>query len=236
MTMSLQETKKPQKYKWQVPDELGIPCDTLRLRLDFFHQSCTMTVYEGEIVEAKPVDALDIAHALASELSFGTGILPENTLWWQNTRGGPVTAIYDPPKIRTLTLQTSAKKKPQRFTVPLPGFIFLCMPGQPPWVYAVRSRPTKDTDIVYRAPLANIFANGRSCPGTQKYPERVADVIETFFISFFSETADLGERSVKFPKNIIGLWRFLDHMKTFPIDDLVSHGTMLDLMTMLVSQ
>jgi len=57
-------------------------------------------------------------------------------------------------------------------------------------------------------------------------------VVQSFFISFFSATADLSQRSKKYPKNVIQLWKYLDGKKKFPSDDLVEHGTISDLMTM----
>lgn len=223
-------------FSWAVPKELGIPPDPLRLRLDFFHQATIMTFFQGESTITRLVDAMDVAHALASDLTFGTGLLPPGTIWWQNTRAGPVFALYVEPKVWRLTLQTDIKKEPRRFDVPLPGLVFLCTPGQPPWVYAVKRKPTKETDTVYRAPLANIFADGRSCPGSHKYPTRVADIVKSFFISFFSATADLGHRSKKFPKNVISLWEFLDGKKRFPLDDLEKYGIVADLMNIGVTR
>jgi len=235
MTSNTEKPSEAPKIRWAVPKELGIPADSLRLRLDFYHQATTITFFYDEIVVTKLVDALDVAHALSNELSFSTGLLPAGTLWWQNTRGGPLYALYDAPQTRVLTLQTNLKEPPKRFTVPLPGFLFLCSPGEPPWVFAVKKKPTKETDIVYRAPLANIMNNGRSCPGSHRYPTRVSDIIHSFFISFFSSTADLRNRSKKFPGNVLDLWTFLDKKKRFPLDDLVEHGTIRDLMNMKVN-
>jgi len=226
-------TNKAPAFKWAVPKELGIPSDPLRLRLDFHHQSTVMTYFQSDtIAVTKQVDAMDVAHALASDLSFGSGLLPPDTLWWQNTRSGPVFALYVEPKIWKLALQEDIKKPPQRFKIPLPGLIFLCTPGQAPWVYAVKKRPTRETDIVYQSPLANIFNNGRSCPGSHQYPIKVGDIVPSFFVSFFSATADLAHRSKKYPKNVLQLWKYLDGKKKFPNDDLVEHGTISDLITM----
>ena len=129
-------------------------------------------------------------------------------------------------------MQTDIKKSPKRYKIPLPGLIFICQPGTTPWVYAVKRKPTKETDAIYAAPVANLFANGRSCPGSHKYPNRVADIVESFFTSFFSPTADLHGRSIKFPQNVVHLWEFLDKKKRFPMDDLVKLGTVRDLMNM----
>ncbi|NVM57466.1 MAG: hypothetical protein HWN51_05040 [Desulfobacterales bacterium] len=193
-----------------------------------------MTLFDGELVETKMVSALDVAHALASELTFGTGLLPFNTLWWSNTRRGPIFALYVEPKVRQFALLVHADKPPRRFTLPMPGFIFLCTPGQAPWVFAVKKKPTKETDAVYKAPLCNIHENGRSCAGTHKYPNRVADTVQSFFTSLYTATANLSNRSQMFPHNVVSLWEYLDHKKRFPMADLVNHGTLRDLMGMEV--
>jgi len=217
-------------FQWSVAPELGVPADPLRCRLDFHHQAVVMTLFNPETVEKRVVSAIDVSHALASSLSFGSGLLPTDTLWWKNTRGGPIFAIYEKPRVRKLALQESATKQPRRFTIPLPGFIFLCSPGKPPWVFAVKDRPTKDTHVVYKAPLCNLHENGRSCPGSHKYPTRIADIVESFFTSFFTATADLHNRSIMFKSDVVHLWEFLDKKKTFPTGDMVRHGTVRDLM------
>jgi len=219
---------------WAVPSELGVPPDKLRLRLDFYHQATTVTYFEGDMVVTKIVDALDVAHALASDLTFSTGLLPDGTLWWQNTRSGPIFALYVEPKIRKVALEMDPGNPPKRYTIPLPGLIFLCTPNQAPWVYAVTKKPTKETDIVYRAPFANIYNNGKSCPGSHRYPSRVADTAESFFMSFFSSAGDKGNRSKQFPNNVLKLWDFLDGKKKYNLTDLVPHGTIKDLMAMQI--
>ena len=225
-------TNQAPAYEWAIPPELGVPPDPLRLRLDFHHQAVVMTLFEGETVDTKIVSALDVAHALASDLSFGTGILPPGTIWWKNTRGGPVFALYIEPKVHKVALQETAGKPPRRFQIPLPGLIFLCSPGEPPWVFAVKKKPAKETDIVYKAPLCNIHPDGRSCPGNHRYPTRVADIVPSFFMSFFSPTADLQNRSQMFPRSVALLWEHLDKKRKFPLDDLVRHGTVRDLINM----
>ncbi|MBA7639102.1 hypothetical protein ES703_46760 [subsurface metagenome] len=232
----MQTTSEPTVHKWAIPGELKVPPDPLRLRLDFHHQAVVMTFFEGETVESRIVSAADISKSLASDLSFGTGLLPPGTIWWLNTKGGPVFALYVEPQVRKLALQEEAGEPPHRFTIPLPGFIFLCSPGRAPWVYAVKKKPTREKDIVYKAPLCNIFASGQTCPGNHRYPTRVADIVQSFFVSFFTTTADLRDRSKSFPNNIVELWSYLDKKKKFPLIDLVQHGTVKDLMEMELRQ
>lgn len=219
-----------ESFAWAIPEELNVPPDPLRCRLDFHHQAVVMTLFDSETVERRIVSARDVAHALAADLSFATGLLPANTLWWQNNREGSRFALYVEPKVRTIALQVADDTTPRRFKVPLPGFIFLLSPGRPPWVFAVKKKPTKETDIVYKAPLCNVFDNGLSCAGSHRYPTEVGDMVESFFISFFSRTGDLRGRSQRFPDSVIQLWEYLDNKATFPKADLVRHGTVEDLM------
>jgi len=219
-------------FKWAVPKELDIPPDKLRARLDFYHQAVVLNIYDAEVATTRVVSALDVAHALANDLAFGTGLLPPSTIWWRNTRGGPIYAIYAEPKIWKVALELSVKAPPRRFNLPMPGLIFLCSPGREPWVYAVKKKPTKETDVVYNAPLCNLHANGRSCAGTHRYSTRVADTVSSFFTSFFTATATLTNRSKKYPENVVHLWEFLDNKKRFPVEDLVRIGTLGELVNM----
>jgi PRTRC genetic system protein B len=187
--------------------------------------------YENDTVGTRIVSVVDIAHALASQLAYSTGLLPENTLWWRNTSIGPVYALYEAPRVRRLALQ-SESLKPVRYDVPLPGLIFLCIPGNAPWVYAVAGRPISRKDMVFKAPLSNVYGNGRTCPGNNKFPQLPAEVVESFFQSFFTRHADIGGRSAKHPKDITEQWKALNGKTEYPLKDMVKHGTVKDLMEM----
>ena len=224
-----EKTGRAKAYNWGLSKNLDVPSDPLQIRLDFHNEVVVMTTFEKTTGSTKVVSAMDVAHALARELSYGTGLLPANTLWWSNTKEGPVFALWEGPRVRKLALQEHANQPPKRFTIPLPGLVFLCMPGKVPWVYAMKKRPTKLTDIVYRAPFCNVFENGRICQGSHKFPKAPAEVPESFLRSFFSPTADLRNRSAQFVENIVHLWEFLEGKKTYPLDDLVKHGRLKDL-------
>ena len=106
----------------------------------------------------------------------------------------------------------------------------LCRPARAPWVYAAAHRPTSPRDRVYKAPLANVYDNGNTCPGNHHYPNNIAEIPDSFFKSFFTAGADIHGRSNKYPHNICLLWKALDKKKEFPMEDLVYHGTVADLM------
>ena len=227
-----QRTERLQVYREDLPPKLGVPDDPVLVRLEFCHQSTIMHKFDGELASTMRVSAMDVAHLLSQELSYSTGLLPPNALWWANTKEGPVFALWEPPKVRKLALQVGINDPPKRFTVPIPGLVFLCIPGQVPWVYAMKRRPTKLTDLVYRAPFCNIFESGRVCTGSHRFPKDPEKQPDSFFRSFFSRTADIGHRSAKFPQDVVHLWEFLDGKKTYPLDDLVKHGRVKDLMQM----
>ena len=105
MVMTIPKEEKKSAFNWAIPEELGVPPDPLRLRLDFHHQATVMTVFNDDKVETKLVSAMDVAHALASELSFCSGLLPPGPLWWKNTKAGPVTALYGKPQVWKVALQ-----------------------------------------------------------------------------------------------------------------------------------
>ena len=222
--------------RWALPQSLGVPKDPLQLRLDFFGQAVQMTSFEDQIVTTKVVSAMDVAHALARELDVSSGLLPVDALWWVNTPDGAVVAIWREPQVTRVALQEQFGTPPERFTIPLPGLIFLCKPGQPPWVYAAKKRPTSASEKVYAAPVYNVFKNGRSCPGTHKYPMEVQDQPDSFLRSFFAATGDYDNRSKKHPKSIKALWKWLDGEKSYPLADLREFGTVQTLMELKVGE
>lgn len=221
-------------FQWAVPASLEVPADRLRLRLDFYSQTVTMTTFEERFDSTKMVSAMDVAHALSRELEISSGLLPQDALFWTNTPEGAVVAVWREPQVTKVALQEEFGKEARRFTIPLPGLIFLCRQGKPlaPYVYAAKKRPAKVTDLVFRAPTYNVFTDGRVCPGTHKFPTDPAEVPDSFFRSFFSPTGDSQARSKRHPKSLVKLWEQLDGKKRYPSDDLVKHGSVKDLMEM----
>lgn len=231
MTIPKNNQLLPSPFKRVLPESMHVGKDHLLLRLDFYKESIVMQTFEKKEGKFKIISPHDISQALANEMPFSSGMLPANTLWWTNSKSGPVTALWVEPGVRRLALQTEALK-PERYNVPLPGLIFLCRPGQSPMVYAAYSRPTSPKERVYKAPLANVYDDGRTCAGNHKYPANIADIPDDFFRSFFSAGANLDMRSKKHQKNIIDMWKELDRAKKteYPLLDLVYHGTVQDLM------
>ena len=84
-------------------------------------------------------------------------------------------------------------------------------------------------DIVYHAPLFNLFRNGQTCTGTHKFPEDIADIPESFFMSFFTREAESQGRSKKYP-HLEELWDSLNGKKKYPMGDLVRMGKLKEVL------
>ena len=85
---------------------------------------------------------------------------------------------------------------------------------------------------MFKAPLANVYDDGSSCAGNNRYPQRISDIVDSFFESFFTRHADIKGRSKKQELDITELWKQLDGKKKYPMSDLVRHGTIKDLLDM----
>jgi len=218
--------KESQLLQWQLPQILDIPPDKLRVRLDFYDSSVVMHICDQGVTTTLRVSARDVAAALLSEMPLVSGLLSPNTLWWSPNEVG----LWELPQVWPVALVLEAFKQPRRFRLPMPGLIFICRPGQPPRVYAAKSRPRKMEEPIYHAPLFNVFHDGRTCQGTHKYPLKPEDIPKSFFSSWFTVDAHIKGRSVKYPDNLLGLWEALNGRKRYPNDDLVQCGTMEDIL------
>jgi PRTRC genetic system protein B len=216
--------------RWALPESLEVPPDRLTFRVDIYGESILLHHFESQETTTRLVSAQDIARAFTRELRLHSGILPREALWWALGPEGEEVALWQRPRVWRLALQLEAFQPPRRFTLPLPGLVFVCSPGRPPRVYAARARPTSLGAFLYHAPLFNVFRDGRSCPGTHRYPERLEEIPESFFQSFFSPTADPRGRSKRYPDDLLQLWEELEGKKSYPVRDLVPFGRVEDIM------
>ncbi|MFN8632924.1 MAG: hypothetical protein U0893_03650 [Chloroflexota bacterium] len=222
----------PSPYRSVLPVDLELEEDPLRLRLDFHDESVVMHDYAESVTRTRLVSVLDVAHALASELDLDTGLLPREALWWARTAAGVRIAVWREPKVWTVRLRERYDAKPRRLRLPMPGLVFVCMPGrQPPYVFAAKARPSNLSSAVYRCPAFNVFDSGRVCTGSHAFPAAASKVPEAFFESYFSAVESTGRgRSRRHPDDVGRLWDELRGQASFPLDDLVPHGTVADVM------
>ena len=223
-------SREPQGYQWALPEGLEVPPDELKARLDFYQDTTVLYLVDNGVITTRVISARDVALALLREVPLSSGLLPQGALWWRQGKDGAEVALWRSPRIWSVALVTEPLKPPRRFRLPMPGLIFVCSPGTPPRVYAAKRRPKRADDILYHAPLFNLFHDGRTCPGTHRFPADIREIPESFFQSFFSMEASHHGRSKKYPDNLLKLWEELDGKKRYPLGDLVPLGKLEDIM------
>ena len=218
-------TNDVDRTEWSLPVQDDLPRDTLQAQLEVYGETVLLRGFEGDRTWVRTVSADEIANVFTRHLGFSSGLLPENTLWWNQGETGQVVALWRPPQVWPVALQREAFQPPARLRLPMPGLVFVCSPGRAPWVYAALERPGNPEQQLYRAPAFNVFRDGRVCPGSHRFPEEVGRITESFFQSFFSLTGDSQGRSKQHPDNLQALWEELDGKAEYPLEDLVPQCT-----------
>ena len=204
----------------------------MRLRLDFHEESVLLQEFGRSVIHTRLVSALDISHALASELDLSTGLLPPDALWWGRSAGGESLALYREAKVWTVRLRRDLVEKPKRLRLPMPPLVFRCKRGEKdPSVFAAKARPKSLDDQLFHAPTYNVFDSGAVCAGSHVFPKDHGKVPESFFESYFH--ADLGTgrgKSQRHPEDVGLLWEEIEGEASFPLEDLVPQGKLGDLL------
>ena len=220
----LQNPEVPRNL-WVQPGDAAIPQDTLRMKMEIYEETILLHQYGPRNRWVRTVSAHDVAAAIAQDHTTCSGILSENTLWWKQTQAGELKALWEPPRVWPVGLQVEPFEPPERYLLPMPGLIFIHIPGQAPWVLAAPERPRDPGDRLFHTPAFNIFRNGRVCPGSHQFPMTSEQIPASFFESRFSLTGDSQDRSLTFPKSLLDRWKSLDGLASYPIGDLVPWGT-----------
>ena len=212
--------------QWALPNTRDITRDTLMARIDIYEESVLLHSYHRDRTTVQYVSPDDMATIISNNITHATGVLPPDTLWWNRGISEALTGIWRPPQTWSVALQTQPFSPPERYRLPMPGLVFVCSPGRPPWVFAAKQRPTAPTEQLYHAPTFNLFQDGRSCPGTHQYPGDIGRTPESFFQSFFSVAGHTTNRSLKHPNDLHQLWKELDETEKYPLRDLVECCTL----------
>ena len=195
-------TNDVERTDWSLPGPAEVPRDNLKVQMEVYAETILLRGFEGDSAWVRTVSADEIAGALTRHLGFSSGLLPEETLWWGQGETGQVVGLWRPPQVWQVALQREAFKPPARLRLPMPGLVFVCSPGRAPWAYAAPGRPKDPEQLLFRIPAFNVFADGRVCPGSHRFPEEVGLIPESFFQSFFSGTGDTRNRSKRHPDNL----------------------------------
>lgn len=207
-----------------------MPPDRLVLRLDLYHETVLLSEFTDQGATVRMISADAIAAALARDLTFSSGLLPDRALWWQSGREGTRVALWRPAKVWRAALREDPFQPARRFKLPMPGLIFLCQAHRPPAVYAVKRRPGAVSDKIFHAPTFNTFQGGGTCQGTTKYGAVLDAIPEEFFASYFTRAGDGQGRSKKHPRELLALWEELHGTPEYPLEDMVELATIGELM------
>ncbi len=218
-------SNEPDTTRWSLPGVTDAPKDNLKLQMEVYGETILLRGFDGDSAWVRTVSADEIANVFTRHLGFSSGLLPMETLWWNQGGTGQVVALWRPPQVWSVALGREAFKPPARLRLPMPGLVFVCSPGRAPWVYAATERPSYAEQQLFRAPAFNVFSDGRVCPGSHRFPEEVGRIPESFFQSYFSLTGDSRNRSKKHPENLVELWEELDGKSEYPAEDLVPQCT-----------
>lgn len=200
--------------------------NTPRFALTVFDEVVALTRYStnGKPTRTDPVKA---EHVAAAFNIFGadTGLLPANTLFWQQRGGHLRMGMYVPPATYRMTFDGH-----RAITVPMPGFVFVGHRRQY-FVWATLTYPTAMTRL-YHAPLPNIYPDGKVCEGSVRFPACAPDTLTAAFALVFESefNSDLADGRIRTPKPMKFL-RGLDKQRTFPKDVLVPAVSMNDVVS-----
>jgi len=200
-----------------------------RVRLDLGHEEIWLTRFDGQgcPVATYPVSAGSVASAF-NEFGADTGLLAQDTLFWQSKAGCLRIGIWVAPQVRTLVLVTG--RKPEVLQVPMPGLVFVGE-GHDYWLWAAPVRPTDESFTLWMAPLPNVHDAGHICFGNVKPPQckpgTIYRALDLFFESTFNfhlvEGKITPDEDVEDDEggDLIELLRSLNGKDVFPHDRLV---------------
>lgn len=191
---------------------------------DMDENGCPINAHPLSVREATALaKSLDTSEELQRNFLKPQGLLPKNVLYINPTQSGYV--VWHTPKQRAQLYFTDSLKIPNG-TASIPPLVWRASKDTL-WIHALAD----DTEIsaetpLYRAPLFNLYNDGKVCMGTVKIKIPADCLLEEFmskwqryfFESYFSHT--LGNSTVK--GNIIQLWQSLvGTKKQFPIKTLI---------------
>jgi len=188
------------------------------LRLDFYDTAVIMSQWknDGQVL-AYPVAIEDVVSA-CSNVTLGSGLLPANTLFWQQRANQMTLGIFVPA--RRWRIQTADRS----YHVPLPPFVFVGS-GTSYKIFAVKKRPSTEYDRLYHAPCPNVHTQGDNCQGNTPFPPCSPQNILTALTLFMEGSLfnmDLSQGKCRsHPEDVSKLWDDLDGRKRFYFSELI---------------
>lgn len=201
----------------------------LLVEFQIYTESIWRTCYQGnKPLQRDEVDPLELARALAG-LDSGTGLLPQNILFYRQAGQQIHLGLYLPPAVQILHVDG---QKQTAYQIPVPPLVFtgqnktyrLYALARPGW-------PEPETPL-YRAPFPNVYnqltryERSGICHGSAEFPvaapETIRPAAQLFFESRFNHDLAQG-KSKKYPQSVLLLWQEIVDSKldAYPVNDLV---------------
>ena len=156
-----------------------------------------------------------------SFMSFKS-IIPENILSFDPIDGNVM--FYTKPEMQTLFFSKDLNldvKPTDKFKMP---FLLWNYKNENLQIFALKRKPTKDTDDLYNAPFMNVSSNGSVCMGNVKYGQEtkyfedlIDDIVFKFYNSIFTHTNN---------NNLLTI-NYLHFLKKYKNDKNVSYANLL---------
>jgi hypothetical protein len=195
-----------------------------RLRLDFYQTAVLLSRREEDgRIRTHPVSVHDVVSACAN-LTLGSGLLPANTLFWQQADSQVAMGLYVPA--RRWRMRTEERV----YQLHMPPFVFVGK-GSGYRIFAVKERPAGEEEPLYHTPCPNVHHHGGICVGDTPFPDCAPQTIETALTLFMEDSlfnSDLSRgRCRRYPDDVRQLWAELEGKNRFPLSELVSCGRVM---------
>ena len=194
--------------------------------MEVYGETILLRGFESDSAWVRTVSADEIANVFTQHLGFSSGLLPQEALWWGQGETGQVVGLWRPPAGVAGGPATGGVQAARPAPAPHAGAGLRLLAG--PCALDLRraeqanATPSSSSSA---SPAFNVFADGRVCPGSHRFPEEVGLIPESFFQSYFSSTGDTRNRSKKHPDNLHALWEEIDGKTEYPTEDLVPQCT-----------
>jgi hypothetical protein len=195
-----------------------------QLTLTFYSYGILLRKLVGEGCYTEyPVDAAQVAQALAARVRFDTGLITKDVLLIRREGLRELVVGYRKPQLTGIWLEGS----PEPLRVPLPGLVLLrASAGAAPsyQVYAVKRRPATLSAPLYHAPLPNVFSSGSICWGNVPLAENTslaADWQRLLGSPFGNHAVSGKSRQQRGDIRDLLLHLGATHKRTYPTRDLI---------------
>jgi hypothetical protein len=212
--------------------------ETPRITLRLYRNYITLQHHDRDFSAEYVADPDAVTAALASKVSFSTGIIQQNTLLVAQQGSTKYTIEYREPRLTTLMLEQLEKP----IVVPLPGLVLARKASTvarraPTYSLAavkVSRHDLDETTPLYHVPLPNIFASTNICWGSIKHGnvEAVFNDLgagwDALFDTPFNSHGTHG-KSESYPDDIRKMLSRLhnEQITAYPLDDLIANQNTL---------